>query len=256
MSDVRCQEGDGGRRIAGDRQDDPSPLASDICHRSSAFSGVWLREAKLSLEDVLERERDEGIAAGRERLEELRQAYLGLREAGVDRPLRDLGGERLDAQIARTKGVWVLWMLRETEGEPRFAELVGDDGIGSSRIEDRGGLSTDHLSAFVEFWVNGTGLPDYALSAAAARPLGSGFNVTMRMINRGSGEFPAPAAVRTEEGAQHYVSISVPAGETREVTYATITRPVGAAIDPEGQVLAAQPRGDWHPIRVRRWWIF
>src|SRR3954452_4507721 len=88
------------------------------------MADFWLQEATAAFEQVLRRETEEGRPAARERLQMLRDAYLALREASQDRPLAELEPSgRGDAQIARTKGAWVLWMLRQAVGPLAYREL-------------------------------------------------------------------------------------------------------------------------------------
>jgi hypothetical protein len=174
-----------------------------------------------------------------------------------------IGGEAIAA--LRARGVWVLWMLRRGLGELAFQELQQDPSALASTdrlleaIRRRVGGDFD---PFFEFWVYGTDLPAYRLEAAFGRPVsrttGGGYAVTLRVANEGAGAFPAPAVVRTEEGARHEFRVSVPGGETREVTYPVLTRPVAAAIDPEGELLQSRAKSseEWRAVRLRRWWIF
>src|SRR5216683_861076 len=84
---------------------------------SEAMADFWLREATAAFEDVLRREAEEGRPAARERLQVLRDSYLALRAASLDR------------QVARTKGAWVLWMLRQAVGPLSFRTIwTGLDG--------------------------------------------------------------------------------------------------------------------------------
>jgi hypothetical protein len=253
----------------------------------------WLREARAALEDVLALEAEEGKSAARDRLEVLRQSYLGLREAGDDGPLAELdSGGRLDRQIARSKGVWVLWMVRSALGVLDFRELqrtwevgealttaalrewlvrrdLGDEAAADQRRAphderrttaggevDAGEGRGSRWPAFFDYRVYGSGLPLYELRSATARAVGSGFSVTVSVTNRGIGSVPAPAVIRTEEGARHTFSVSVPPGEAREATYPVLTRPIQAAVDPDGELLQLERGHVWRPVRLRRWWIF
>jgi hypothetical protein len=254
---------------------------------------MWLEEALPAFEEVLELERLKGTTAAQERLEIHRQAYLGLLESGMelaaletpearggprDRhrsegagetpvragPLPSLapGDRRLASASAASKGVWVLWMLRRGLGELAFEELRHEPGVLASTdrlretIRRRVGGDFD---AFFDLWVYGTDLPAYRLETATGRPLpratGGGYTITLRLANDGTAAFPAPAVVRTEEGARHEFRVSVPGGETRDVTYPVLTRPVAAAVDPEGELLQSGPSaaGEWRPVRLRRW---
>src|SRR5579862_3877227 len=78
----------------------------------------WIEAARGPFERLLEAEAEQGTPAARKRLEGLRLAYLDLRATGGDRPL----GEGVEA--ARTKGPWVLWMLRKVLSPPAFAPVL------------------------------------------------------------------------------------------------------------------------------------
>src|ERR671932_278972 len=78
---------------------------------------TWIEAARGPFERLLEAEGEAGREAVRARLEGLRLAYLDLRAGGTDRPL----AEGVDA--ARTKGPWVLWMLRKALSPPAFVPI-------------------------------------------------------------------------------------------------------------------------------------
>lgn len=266
------------------------------------MADFWLQEAAIAFDDVLRREAAEGRPAARERLRVLRDAYLGLREAALDRPLAELEPTgRGDAQVARTKGTWVLWMVRQAlgpltyrsiwsgaQGPPATTEALKEavacgqwSVISRQRptdLDHRSAgvppLTTDHWSSFFDFWIYSTSLPQYRLLGAAAREAGGGkreagvwgrlagatrrmppesWSVTLKVANQGSGTIAAPLVVQTEEGARHEFSLAVPGGGTSEVSYSTVTKPVAAAIDPEGDLLQPESSGEWQTVKIRRW---
>lgn len=233
---------------------------------------TWVEEALPGLAELREREEELGTPGVRERLHLVEQAYLAVREAGSERPLTEMGSGTMESATARAKGTWVLWMLRDRVGEPLFAELlVLPDARQDLRralirtLTERAGEPaaagsgpSAWVDPFFDFWVYGTGLPDHRLVRATARSREGGYSVTLRVANEGTGAFPVPVVVQTEEGARHLFPVSVPAGGTEEVEYALVTRPVSAAIDPDLTVLSGgshRHRG-WQPVRARRWWIF
>jgi hypothetical protein len=238
----------------------------------------WLGEAAAAFDDVLRRESEGGRPAARERLAVLRDAYLGLREASLDRPLAELEPTgRGDAQIARTKGAWVLWMLRQALGPLTYREIwSGSDGapattealkkavgsglgaVGSPTAQAapllpaHGSLPTD-WSGFFDYWVYSTGLPQYRLLSATVKGSSGAYVVTLKVGNQGTGTISAPVVVQTEEGARHEFSLVVPGGQTSEVRYSMVTKPVAAAVDPEGDLLQPEPSGEWQVVKTRRW---
>jgi hypothetical protein len=241
------------------------------------MTDFWLQEAAAAFEDILQREREQGRPAARERLAMLRDAYVALRDASLDRPLAELEPTGpSDARIARTKGAWVLWMVRQALGPLEFRDLwsgpqgppgtiealraavsgVGSSVFGGSQSEpntEHRTPNTEHWHAFFDYWVYSTGLPQYRLMSATVKGSAGAFAVTLKATNRGTGTIPAPLVVQTEEGARHEFALAVPGGETREVRYTLITKPVAAAVDPEGDLLQGEPSGAWQTVKSRRW---
>ncbi len=229
----------------------------------------WLTEAINAFAEVLRREAEEGRPAARERLAVLREGYVALRQASLDRPLAELEPTgRADARVARTKGVWVLWMLRQALGPLSFREFwPGAAGPPATTEALRGAVTgigadpdlqppmphADPWDAFFDFWVYSTGLPQYRLLGATMKGAAGAYTVTLKVGNRGTGAIAAPLVVQTEEGARHEFSLAVPGGGTSEVSSSMLTRPVAAAVDPEADLLQAAPSGEWQTVKNRRW---
>jgi hypothetical protein len=226
----------------------------------------WVEQALPGLADLREREEESGRAAVRDRLYQIEQAYLILREAGTERPLAELGVGQMETAIGRAKGAWVLWMLRDRVGEPLFSEILARPearsdlgrGVVEALTERAGEQASAWVDPFFEFWVRGTGLPDYRLVRATARARDGGYTVSLSVANEGTGAFPVPVVIQSEEGARHALPVSVPAGGAERIDYSLLTRPVAAAVDPDVSVLSGSTSRDrgWLTIRTRRWWIF
>jgi hypothetical protein len=236
------------------------------------MADFWLSEATGAFDEVLRREAEEGRPAARERLQVLRDAYLSLRAASLDRPLAELEPSgRGDAQVARSKGAWVLWMLRQAmgplafrgiwsgaEGSPTTTEAltkrlsaVGcQPSVFDPTADSRQPTAWD---GFFDFWIYSAGLPQYRLLSATVKGSPGDFAATLKVANRGTGTIPTPLVVQTEEGARHEFSLVVPGGGTREVSYSMVTKPVAAAVDSEGDLLQAEPSGGWQVVKARRW---
>ncbi|MBI3911095.1 MAG: hypothetical protein HY320_09205 [Armatimonadetes bacterium] len=211
--------------------------------------------------ELLHVESRDGRGAARSRLAGLREAYLAARAVGGEVPLAETAGE--DAwPLARTRGVWVLWMLRDAVGPTAFQAACGDWLAGCeppSLAALRAHAEAEHgaeLGAFLDYWTATTGLPDYRLRSAVARRCGDGYLVTLQVENRGQGPILVAALIRTEEGAQHEFAIRAGTGERTEARYPVLTRPVAAALDPEGDLLSASGAGSWVSVRVRLWGLF
>jgi hypothetical protein len=169
----------------------------------------------------------------------------------------------------------VLWMLRQALGPLTYREVwagpqgpplttealkrvVSGEGsvvkANTSEAAHHSSLATHHSwDSFFDYWVYSTGLPQYRLQSATVKGSAGAYTVTLKVGNRGTGTIPAPVVVQTEEGARHEFSLAVPGGATSEAAYSMITRPVAAAVDPEGDLLQPEPSGGWQTVKTRRW---
>jgi len=216
---------------------------------------TWIEAARGPFERLLEAEAESGREAVRPRLEGLRIAYLDLRAGGADRPLAE------GVDTARTKGPWVLWMLRKALSPVAFQPVreawARGGALENAALRDLAErqAKTD-LGAFFDFWVYGSGLPEYRLRSAGAKSDKSGHVVSLQVENLGTGTYPAPLVVQTEEGARHELSVATPPGERADVQLSVLTKPVMAAVDPEADLLMAAGERPWLPVRARKFWIF
>src|SRR5262249_14328539 len=155
------------------------------------------------------------------------------------------------------------WMLRQAVGPLAYREIwsasegppvttealksgVGgwEVGVGDSARASpipNSQLPTPDWSGFFAFWAYSTGLAQHRLLSAAVTGPAGDFTVALKVANRGTGTISAPLVVQTEEGARHEFSLSVPGGKESEVRYSMVTKPVAAAVDPEGDLLQAEP---------------
>jgi hypothetical protein len=216
---------------------------------------TWIEAAKGPFERLLEAEVEMGREAVRARLEGLRLAYLDLRMAGGDRPLAE------GPNAGRTKGPWVLWMLRKTLSPPAFRP-VQDVWLRGGALETatlrevaERTARTD-LGPFFDFWVYGAHLPEYRLRRAEVKREGETHAVTLQVENSGTGAYPAPVVVETEEGARHVFRAVAAPGARTELRCALVTKPTRAAVDPEADVLMETGARAWLPVQARKRWIF
>jgi hypothetical protein len=216
---------------------------------------TWIEAAVGPFERLLAAETEAGAAAARRRLEGLRLAYLDLRAGGTDRPL----AEGLDA--ARTRGPWVLWMLRKALSPPSFQPVrdawqrggaLETEALRELAERQAGGS----LEPFFDFWVYRAELPEYRLRRVEARAEKGGFAVTLQVENLGTGGYPAAVVLQTEEGARHTFAAAAVPGARADLRFPVLTKPVMAAVDPEGDLLMASGERAWLPVRLRRFWLF
>ena len=208
---------------------------------------------------LLDHEREQGPRAARQRLAGLRMAYLARRQETALPSLRGVSGD-LAGELARTRGVWALWMLRQRLGAHAWEQL-DFEGAAPISWEHLGEVASRvggaEIARALEFWVASDALPDYRLERASARQQGEGFAVALRIVNRGEGSVPVGVAIRTEEGALHELMMAALPGQRADAAYPVLTRPAAAAVDPHGALLMAEAERGWLAVSLRpRWWPF
>jgi len=209
---------------------------------------------------LLDYAREAGPGAARQRLAGLRTLYLSLRsEAGGLPSLAEAAGETAE-QLAATRGVWALWMLRGRLGPLAWEQLELEGAAPVSwehLIEAAARVAGVDFDDFLSYWIRSDALPDYRLTSASARTAGEGYSVALRLDNRGEGQPRVPVAIRTEEGALHEVAVSIASGAQADLRYPVLTKPLAAAVDPRGVLLTAESAGEWRAVSIRpRWWPF
>ncbi len=212
----------------------------------------WIASARGPIEELLRVEHHGGACEVRRRLDGFRLAYRDLQLDGLDRPLAE------GIQAARTRGVWVLWMLRRRLSSLRFepireAWLQGRCEATEDLREISERIAGQSLQRFFDFWVFGCGLPDVRLTLADCRGREGRHEVRLRLNNPGNA-YTVPLVVQTREGARHELSLFVDAMTDAQLRL--FTQPVSASVDPEYEVL--MPSGDrpWLPVRARRFGWF
>ena len=225
---------------------------------ASIETGAWLQVAWDGFRDLVRTEREAGRAEACRRLAGLRDAYLALKRPD-EPPLVDARDDAL-WELARTRGVWALWMLREAMG-PTF-DLACEAWLGTGApatpaelFERLGRSEADPVARGFRWWIEATDLPDYRLRSATYRRVADGYEVALRLANAGGGGVPVPLAVETEEGARHTLTVTMAVGARLEVRYPLLTRPVAAAVDPDGVVLTRGGPGRWRRVRPRWFWF-
>ena len=218
-----------------------------------------MRPAWAAFLRLLEYEREEGPEKARQRLAGLRMVYLASRQEATLPCLREATGPAA-GELAETRGVWALWMLRQEIGPLDWEriDLDGDAPVSWEHLaEILGRKASTDLAPMLDYWIGTDELPDYRLERATGRAAGDGFAVTVRIRNASTARFPVPVAIRTEEGARHQFSIPVAPQGRAEATYPVLTRPTQAAVDPSASLLMAAGPRSWMPISFKpSWWPF
>ncbi len=194
-------------------------------------------------------------------LKRFEERYAERRRRDVERPLARTDRSRPgDSVVVYEKGAWVMWMLlrhmgREAmlEGLRHFIE-TWKDGPDHPVLEDFVAtlrpFATDPQAYddFVDQWLFEVVVPEYRLREVRREPVGERWQVVLRIENAGDGRVPVEvAAVAGErfDDQGHPVpgyrdvrgSVTLGAGESRQLRIQADFEPERVVVDPDVQVL-------------------
>ena len=182
-------------------------------------------------------------------------------------PAEDYAEHAVYNQMVYTKGVVVLWMLREMAGEEAFTRILRtyyeryrfrhvDSGAFQAVAEE---VLSEDLDEFFGQWLHGTGVVDYGIGDVKVLPDGRGWRVELKLERVGDLVMPVPVRLTAPGGARQD---TVLAGGSREARFTLRTpfAPERIELDPEGRILdwnvlnnAWPGRGPWNPARQSGW---
>lgn len=173
------------------------------------------------------------------------RGYFDLVRAGKDVALADLRSDRGDDyNIAQSKGVWVLRMLRDRLGDERFFEelrryLEADEPTleGFRRVFAE---KDDSLQAFFSQWLDRSGVPvldaDWNASGNESHPIAG-----VRIVQKQATPYDLPLEIRllTRKGvARRTLHLT---GRETKVEFDVPGEVVGMTIDPDRKILMWRP---------------
>jgi hypothetical protein len=194
---------------------------------------------------------------------QIEDRYANVRRRDSERPLVKVNGELPgDNRIIYDKGGWALWMLFQLMGRERGLEAQRDyletyrDNRDHPVLQDylaimrRHAPDTTAFDAFVKQWFYQVVIPQYLVSDARATRAGSGWEVRAKLKNVGTGTMPVEVAAARGERfpsgkaagkADAYrdarVTVTLAAGEEREVAIPCAFAPERLVVDPDVRVL-------------------
>jgi tetratricopeptide (TPR) repeat protein len=170
--------------------------------------------------------------------------YFRLAAAGLDRPLLELPDDALSDRLARNKGGWIWYMLREEVGPERFRQILHaitaahafgdvswDEVVGEFRKN-----AGHEIQWFFEQWIDRAGAPEFSVETARE---GDHLRVTVRQ--------PPPyyrAALEIElRGASTLQTLRVTTSGAETTTNVAIPfRLVETVLDPHYRILRWTPQ--------------
>ncbi len=214
----------------------------------------------------------EQVKGPRERIEFLKRietSYARARQVDAEKPLVETDGSRAgDTTVTYDKGGWVFWMLLNRMGRERTLARLKDFILRYHHqpdhpvLQDFVAVMREHaadVASYDEFtrqWFFAVVAPEYALSDAKKEPgtAAGTWRTRVTVTNRGTGTMPieiaagrgtrfpdvatsAAAEAAADAWREARVTVTLAAGESREVTIASDFEPEHVVVDPDALVL-------------------
>lgn len=214
-----------------------------------------LIEGMANYSTLLLHEAENGPAARIAFARRLERGYLEARRVDSERPLLETEETSASGEAALSqKGAFVLWMLHQHLGRDRMLaglrDLIGrhvrslepaapEDLVAALRARAEDPAAFD---AFVDQWLAGVVLPEYALSGAAAERTASGWRASATVTNTGTGV--ARVEVTVERGErfgkdfeEERTAVVLAPGRSRRLVWLLGFAPERIVVDPDALVL-------------------
>lgn len=232
-------------------------------------NGDFLSEGTAHFSTLLLFEQIKGPRGRMEFAKGIEARYNDRRRPDDERPMYDVDGKRrYDTTVIYDRGGWVFWMLYDYLGHERAMAAYHDFFQTWSTNRDHPALQ-DFVAAmrpyapdpaaydaFVKQWFEDKVVPQYRVSAAKKSAHEGGFEVTCTVTNIGTGVMPVEVAATSGERwkkpadddrngiytvAPEYrearATVTLAAGEAREVTIRCDFDPAQIVVDPDVRVL-------------------
>lgn len=234
--------------------------------------GDYLSEGMSHFSTLLLFEKVKGPRARMEFAKGMESRYGDRRKVDDERPMYDMDGSHdTDETSTYDRGGWVFWMVYDYLGHERATEGYGafirewsvsrdhpalQDFVAAMRPYAADPVAYD---AFIAQWFEGRVIPEYRVTAASKKKVGSEYEVTATVQNRGTGTMPVEIAATAEErwktpakGAESVptepnpdyrdarATVTLAAGESKRVTIRCTFDPKKIVVDPDVRVLQLQ----------------
>ncbi|MEW6235156.1 MAG: hypothetical protein AB1656_07195 [Candidatus Omnitrophota bacterium] len=167
-----------------------------------------------------------------------RDNLLTLYRSGQYPQLLDIRGEGLFRMLHHILEEDKWWeFMKQIFQEYRFKELPIEEFLQLAE-----GTYGSDLSWFVKDWIEGAALPSYEITLAEAKAIENkakkrtDYDVTVRVVNHGTGRAPVPIFIETE---MDYIfrDLMLAAGEEKTLAITVPNRPIFAVVDPENWIV-------------------
>lgn len=233
-------------------------LAYARSHADVRSHRLWIHEGIASAAQAFQREKQEGRGAAISLMESRRGMLIEIERANLAAAAASAPGQApsnaatsliasADELLARSKGLYVWWMLRDMLGERTLqnALLKYQPGLDKEpayvqrllEAEARSAApqAAANLEQFFDDWIyRDRGLPDFRIDSVYARQmLGSGYLVTVTVENLGGAGAEVPVIVRSRDESESR-RLWVPARQKASVRIPLRSQPLEAQVNDGG----------------------
>ena len=228
--------------------------------------GNVLSEGMANFSAAMLIDRIESPTKRRSLLRKFEDQYANDRRPDNERGLNRIDGTRPgDTTLTYDRGGFVFWMMKEMMGEERMLAGLREfvdrfkDGPDYPLVEDLVATLRGHAAdaatfdRFVDQWVYGTAVPQFAFSDVASERDGDGYVVRGTVRNEGTGTVALDVAALVEkdrpEGKREVTTVTLGPGASEPFELRTAFDPAQVVADPDVKVLPIGRKRAVSPVR-------
>jgi ABC-type transport system involved in multi-copper enzyme maturation permease subunit len=223
--------------------------------------GNLLSEGMAHFSTILLTEQVKGVGPRIEFCKRIEERYGENRQVDSEKPMVKIDGSKPgDTTVTYDKMGWVVWMLLHEMGRDNLMrglhdfQSAYDDNPDHPVLQDLTAFLRPYApdpaayDAFIEQWFHEVVVPEYVL-ADAKKTSGNGWDVTVKVTNKGAATMPVEIAAATkaerfdDKGAPSAdykdarASVTLAKGESKDVTIHCAFEPERVVVDPDALVL-------------------
>jgi ABC-type Na+ efflux pump permease subunit len=223
--------------------------------------GNLLSEGMSHFSTMLLTEQVKGVAARIELCKRFEENYGDQRQVDSEKPMVKIDGTKPgDTTVTYDKMGWVVWMLLHEMGRDnlmrglREFQATNDENPDHPVLQDLIAFlrpyapDTGAYDAFVQQWFQQVVIPEYTLADAKKATASGGWDVTLKVTNKGAATMPVEVAaakgerfddkgVAKPDYKDARTTITLGKGESKDVTIHCDFEPERVLVDPDALVL-------------------
>ncbi|HEX4823757.1 MAG TPA: M1 family aminopeptidase [Candidatus Polarisedimenticolaceae bacterium] len=224
--------------------------------------GNLLSEGMSHYSTILLTEQVKGVGPRIEFCKRIEERYGESRQVDSEKPMVKIDGSKPgDTTVTYDKMGWVVWMLQQQMGRDNLLhglhdfQTAYDDNPDHPVLQDLTAFLRPYApdaaayDAFIQQWFNDVVVSEYTLDGAKKTEANGGWDVTVKVTNKGSATMPVEIAAATKAerfddkgvASNDYkdarATVTLAKGESKDVTIHCAFAPERVLVDPDALVL-------------------